>query len=193
MKKISLFFIIVLICGAALLAGCTQQPPGPPQTTTPAPTPASTPVPDTVRVATSPQYGSILVDSGGKTLYYFTKDIPGNGTSACYNQCVVIWPVFRAEQLRVSPPLNSADFGEITRTTGEKQTTFKGWPLYYYQGDTAPGETKGYGINQAWYLLSPTGIITPVPTTPATVATTQQTTQATARPTTERTPSSSYY
>ena len=145
MRKFSLLFIILILCGAVLLAGCTQQPPGPPKTTTPAPTP----VPDTVRVASNPQYGSILVDSGGKTLYYFTKDTPGNGLSACYNQCVVIWPVFRAESLRVSPPLSAADFGEITRATGEKQTTFKGWPLYYYQGDAAPGETKGYGLNQS--------------------------------------------
>ena len=186
MRKFSLLFIILILCGAVLLAGCTQQPPGPPQTTTPAPTP----VPDTVRVASNPHYGSILVDSGGKTLYYFTKDTPGNGLSACYNQCVVIWPVFRAEPLRVSPPLSAADFGEITRATGEKQTTFKGWPLYYYQGDAAPGETKGYGLNQAWYLLSPTGIMTPGPTTSATpLPTTVATTVPTTQPTTVRTTS----
>jgi hypothetical protein len=109
---------------------------------------------------------------------------------------VVIWPVFRAEPLRVSPPLSAADFGEITRTTGEKQTTFKGWPLYYYQGDTAPGETKGYGLNQAWYLLSPTGIMTPAPTTSTTtLPTTVVTTLPTQQPTTVKTtsPSSSYY
>lgn len=175
--------LILILCGAMLVAGCAQQPPVPPQTTTPTPTPAQ----DTVRVASNVQYGSILVDSGGMTLYYFTKDTPGNGTSACYNQCVVIWPVFRAEPLRVSPPLNAADFGEITRTTGEKQTTFMGWPLYYYQGDTAPGEVKGYDFNQAWYPLSPSGIITPAPTTPAT---TPPTTGVTTIPTTRY--SSSY-
>jgi predicted lipoprotein with Yx(FWY)xxD motif len=186
MRKVCLLFIILILCGAVLLAGCTQQPPGPPQTTTPAPTH----VPDSVRVTSNPQYGSILVDSGGKTLYYFTKDTPGNGLSACYNQCVVIWPVFRAEPLRVSLPLSAADFGEITRTTGEKQTTFNGWPLYYYQGDVAPGETKGYGLNQAWYLLSPSGIMTPAPTTQATtLPTTVATTVPSTQPTTVRTTS----
>lgn len=189
MKRAFLLFLFMALSGMILIAGCVQQPTGPEQTATP--TSTVVPAADSVRVASNAQYGSILVDTNGKTLYYFTKDTPGKGTSACYNQCAVIWPVFHAAPLTVSPPLSSADFGEITRTTGEKQTTFRGWPLYYYQNDTAAGEVKGYGINGIWYVISPTGIVTQAATATPTA---QPTTLATTKPTTmETTASSSGY
>jgi predicted lipoprotein with Yx(FWY)xxD motif len=152
------------------------------------PTSTIVPIADSVRVANNSQYGSILVDTNGKTLYYLAKDSPENGTSTCYNQCVVIWPVFHVAPLTVSPPLSSADFGEITRTTGEKQTTFKGWPLYYYRNDTAAGDVKGYDINGVWYVISPTGIVTQAPTVAPTA---QPTTLATTKPITIKTTTAS--
>jgi predicted lipoprotein with Yx(FWY)xxD motif len=186
MKKAFLLFLIIALSGTILIAGCVQQPTGPKQTTTP--TSTMVPTADSVRVASNAQYGSILVDTSGKTLYYLTKDSPENGTSTCYNQCVVIWPVFHAAPLIVSPPLSSADFGEITRTTGEKQTTFKGWPLYYYQNDTTAGDVKGYGINGVWYVISPTGIVTQATTVTPTA---QPTTLATTKPITIKTTTAS--
>jgi predicted lipoprotein with Yx(FWY)xxD motif len=40
------------------------------------------------------------------------------------------------------------------------QTTYKGWPLYYYApaGDgaiEAPGETSGEGVNSVWFVAKP--------------------------------------
>jgi predicted lipoprotein with Yx(FWY)xxD motif len=186
MKKAFLLFILMVLSGTILIAGCVQQPMGPQQTATP--TSTIVPIVDSVKVASNAQYGSILVDPNRKTLYYLTKDSPENGTSTCYNQCVVIWPVFHAAPLTVSPPLSSADFGEITRTTGEKQTTFKGRPLYYYQNDTAAGDVNGYGINGVWYVISPTGIVTQAPSVSPTA---QPTTLATTKPTTIKTTAAS--
>ena len=80
--------------------------------------------------------GTILVDSHGKTLYYFANDVPASGASSCNGQCAVVWPVFSSDTIKVSSPLDPADFGTITRTDGTKQTTYYGWPLYYYQADT---------------------------------------------------------
>lgn len=183
MKPMVLLTILLLVTGMILTAGC-MQPAGPPSTATPtatqtatqSPTPTATPV-DSVKVANSTGLGLFLVDSGGMTLYYFTTDPPGTGTSVCYNQCAVIWPIFHATTIKVSPPLNATDFGEITRTTGEKQTTYRGWPLYYFQNDTAPGETLGQGFNRVWFVVSPEGVVTLSPTTPATtVPTTVRTT-----------------
>lgn len=47
------------------------------------------------------------------------------------------------------------DLGVTTRTDGTKQVTYGGHPLYYYLGDTAPGQTKGQGVGGVWFLIGP--------------------------------------
>ncbi|WP_183890889.1 hypothetical protein [Pedobacter cryoconitis] len=42
-------------------------------------------------------------------------------------------------------------FGVIIRTDNTKQTTYKGWPLYYYSGDSK----KGDGILKTWFVSTP--------------------------------------
>ena len=37
------------------------------------------------------------------------------------------------------------------------QVTYNGWPLYFYAGDTAPGDTNGQGQGGVWYVVDPTG------------------------------------
>ena len=182
MKKIVYPVLLLLLSGAILFTGCTQgQAPAAPAT--------PTPVPDTIKVAQNPQYGQILVDASGKTLYYFTKDTPGAGTSACSGTCLAVWPAFHATTVKISPPLNTADFGEITRADGLKQTTWKGWPLYSYANDAAFGDAKGYGFNNVWYVMSPSGIVTLAPTT-TTISTPAP---ATTIPTTARTTAPTSY
>ena len=51
--------------------------------------------------------------------------------------------------------LKAADFGTITRADGQKQTTYKGMPLYYFGGDKAPGDTIGQGAKDVWYVVNP--------------------------------------
>ena len=43
----------------------------------------------------------------------------------------------------------------LEREDGKKQTTFRGYPLYYWAGDKAPGDTKGQGVNNVWYVIDP--------------------------------------
>jgi len=52
--------------------------------------------------------------------------------------------------------VKAEDFGTITREDGKKQTTFRGYPLYYWAGDKAPGDTKGQGVGNVWYVIDPT-------------------------------------
>jgi predicted lipoprotein with Yx(FWY)xxD motif len=99
--------------------------------------------------------GTILVDSQGKTLYYFANDVPASGASSCNGQCAVVWPVFSTGTITVSSPLDPADFGTITRIDGTKQTTYYGWPLYYYQGDTKPGDVNGENNLDVWFVFKP--------------------------------------
>jgi len=93
-----------------------------------------------------------LTDSKGMTLYYFTKDVAGE--SACYGGCAKLWPIFDARTINVPSSLNSSDFGTITRNDGTHQTTYKGWPLYYFEPDKAPGEMKGEGAHDVWYIMT---------------------------------------
>jgi predicted lipoprotein with Yx(FWY)xxD motif len=152
MKSGNLVILIAVIVTAFLIAGCTQtQPVQPTQQPTAVPTvkPA-----DTVKTADT-ALGKIIVDAQGKTLYYFANDIAANGTSACNGQCAGIWPPFNTSVIQVSAPLDPADFASITRADGTKQTTYYGWPLYYYSGDKNPGDTNGENFLKIWFVIKP--------------------------------------
>ena len=107
----------------------------------------------TVKVAKSDKLGSYLSDAKGMALYEFKKDSPGK--SACSAECVTKWPLYYREKVDVSGDLKDADFATITREDGQKQTTYKGMPLYYFAGDKAPNETKGQGVKDLWVVAAP--------------------------------------
>jgi len=104
-----------------------------------------------VAVRSGPNGMTYLTDDNGMTLYYFTLDT--NGQSACYGGCAKAWPIFYAASLSVPDRLSADDFGTITRTDGSKQTTYKGWPLYYWAKDKAAGDMTGEGFQKVWYVL----------------------------------------
>jgi predicted lipoprotein with Yx(FWY)xxD motif len=109
----------------------------------------------TVDVAQNESLGYYLVNETGFSLYYFVNDAPGNGTSTCYGACSDIWPPFYAESIAVPAGLNSTDFTILQRTDGKMQVAFKGWPLYLYSKDTAPGELNGQGVKGIWFVVKP--------------------------------------
>ncbi|WP_248362567.1 hypothetical protein [Anaeromyxobacter oryzae] len=123
---------------------------------TPDPSGANPGQPSTLMLTTDARLGSHLVDGSGRSLYYFAKDIPASGTQAavsnCNAGCLPIWPIFDADGA-VAQGINAADVGQITRSDGSKQTTYKGFPLYYYAGDAAAGDTQGEGVNGIWYVV----------------------------------------
>jgi predicted lipoprotein with Yx(FWY)xxD motif len=106
---------------------------------------------NTIMVQAAASGVSYLTDSKGMTLYYYTKDTDGN--SACYGGCATAWPIFYAPTVSVPSNLKAADFGTITRTDGTKQTTYMGWPLYYWQKDAKAGDMTGEGVGKVWYVL----------------------------------------
>ena len=103
--------------------------------------------------------GKILVDSQGKTLYLFEQD---TGTkSTCSGGCATAWPPLRASgKPTVGSGAKSSLIGTTPRSDGQPQVTYKGHPLYYYQGDSNAGDTNGQGVNAfgaPWYVLSASG------------------------------------
>jgi predicted lipoprotein with Yx(FWY)xxD motif len=193
MKKIAFSLVLLLLAGAILFAGCTMPSTTPvtPAPTTPAVSSSVQPL-DTVKVSYDPNLGQYLVDADSYTLYYFLKDTPNAGTSACTGACITLWPAFSPGTIKVSSPLQASDFGSITRADGTMQATYKGWPLYRYSKDAAPGIASGNGYNDLWYVMGLGGVVTTAPTT--TVATTVPvTTKPTTVPTTYRSSSGGGY
>ena len=48
----------------------------------------------------------------------------------------------------------------IGTATGSSQVTYAGHPLYWFSGDTKPGDTNGEGLDDfggEWYAISPAG------------------------------------
>jgi len=149
MRSLCIFTLVLVAIAVAVVAGCSQQQPA--QATA---QPGTSSAADTVTLVSTP-IGNVLADTNGRTLYYFITDVPHSGASTCYGTCAVIWPVFSTDNVIVPASLSAADFSSITRTDGTKETTYRGWPLYYYQSDSGPGDTKGEGVLNVWYVARP--------------------------------------
>ncbi len=109
----------------------------------------------TIATSSNKFLGTYLVNQSGFTLYYTQNDSKVNGASTCYGECAALWHPFYAPDLSLPDSLRTVDFGTITRTDGSKQTTFKGWPLYYYGKDEAHGDTWGNDVDGVWHVVDP--------------------------------------
>ena len=107
-----------------------------------------------VLLSEDPELGMILTDAEGYTLYYFTRDALPD-TSFCTGGCVTNWPLFYTPDLAVGEGLDSDDFSSIEHPDGGMQTTYKGWPLYYFYNDLNPGETNGEAVGNVWFAVKP--------------------------------------
>ncbi len=103
-----------------------------------------------IQLVQHPTLGNILADETGLTLYFFSEDV--NGDASCIDGCLTNWPVFYVANPEVGNGVDKGRFGVITRTDGTKQSTFDGWPLYYYAPDQAKGEAKGEGLGNKWFV-----------------------------------------
>jgi predicted lipoprotein with Yx(FWY)xxD motif len=117
----------------------------------------------TVNVSESADFGPILVNSEGFSLYLFMQDTQNSSTSTCTDAdgCTAEWPpLITAEDPVAGEGVDETLLGTITRDDGTLQVTYNGWPLYLYAGDTAAGDTNGQGLDEfggLWYLVSATG------------------------------------
>lgn len=129
---------------------------GAPATPAPAPAPAAT----VAKVSTaSGDLGTFLVGPDGRTLYLFEKD---TGTaSTCSGACADAWPPLTTSGAPTAGgAAKAALLGTTTRDDGTMEVTYAGHPLYYFAGDTAPGDTNGEGVDHfgaEWYMVSPAG------------------------------------
>ena len=113
---------------------------------------------------------TILVDAAGRTLYMFTVDVNGKDT-ICTPQgpygaeCPTIWPpLTSAGAPRGGPGVKASLLAVYKRRDGKRQVTYNRHPLYYFHGDPntppgdkKPGDVRGEGFAQQWYVVSPNG------------------------------------
>jgi len=100
-------------------------------------------------MAQTTESAGLLRDSAGKTLYTFDKDAPNE--SRCFDGCAAAWPPFLAgDAARAAGRL-----ALIARKGGSRQWTWDDKPLYYYAGDTQPGQAKGDGSGGVWHAVRP--------------------------------------
>jgi predicted lipoprotein with Yx(FWY)xxD motif len=127
------------------LAACGGATPATGTTTgaTTAPTAAAA---ATVMSATVSGHGAVLVAGTNKmTLYEFTKDVASSGTSACTGTCISTWPALTVPA-GTTPTASGigGQWGTITRSDGGGiQVTYNGKPLYFFSGDSKPGDANG--------------------------------------------------
>jgi predicted lipoprotein with Yx(FWY)xxD motif len=96
--------------------------------------------------------GDALAGAGGMTLYILTDD--PDGTSTCTSgSCASTWPALKGDgsQVEAGPGITGT-FGTATWPDGTRQVTHNGQPLYYYSGDSAPGEASGEGSGGVWFI-----------------------------------------
>jgi predicted lipoprotein with Yx(FWY)xxD motif len=93
--------------------------------------------------------GGHLVGPDGKALY--TENVDTATTFGCNGGCLTAWPPVLGAP-KAAGGVDQDDFATRARPDGTMQVTYDGKPLYEFQADTAPGDTKGDGVNEGGIL-----------------------------------------
>ncbi|MEU8225472.1 hypothetical protein [Kribbella sp. NPDC048915] len=146
--------IAALVLGVAGLTACGSDDDS--GTAQPAASPSAAATAVKLATADVGDYGKIIVDGNGRTVYVYDKDTAG--TSNCSGDCLAKWPVVAAGAGQ--PQLDGIDaalVSTITRSDGTMQLAVNGLPLYLFVSDTKPGEAKGQAVGGVWWVVGADG------------------------------------
>jgi predicted lipoprotein with Yx(FWY)xxD motif len=104
--------------------------------------------------ATAPSlHKTVLTNTKGMTLY--SLSVEKNGRFICTGSCTKTWPPLLVAA--GTTPKGPVKLGTIKRPEGKIQVTFKGLPLYTFDGDSKKGEANGEGIKDVgtWHAVTP--------------------------------------
>jgi predicted lipoprotein with Yx(FWY)xxD motif len=109
--------------------------------------------------ARSSRYGKILFDGRGRVLYLFARD--RGGRSSCSGACAQAWPPLLTKGVpKGLSGVNAKLLGTTRRSDGTLQVTYAKHPLYYFKGDTKPGQIKCQDVSNfggLWLVVSNNG------------------------------------
>lgn len=157
--------LIVSACGSSTTTGSnsasTTSTQSTPTTQAATPTTPATPTTATtssavVQTATATVNGkseTILTNTHGMTLYYFTPDTAT--TAACTGGCASTWPplLYAGSGSPTSATTLTGTLAAATNANG-KQVLYNNHFLYTFSGDMAPGQTNGEGIAGKWFVAT---------------------------------------
>ena len=89
--------------------------------------------------------GTVLTGPNGMTLYTHAGDSATSST--CTGGCATAWPPLSTTGQPTAGAGVTGTLGTLTRADGTTQVTYDGLPLYYWQGDTKPGDVTGIGVD----------------------------------------------
>ncbi len=97
---------------------------------------------------------TVLANSQGFTLYYFTADTQTR--SNCTGACAKTWVPLISKAPTKDPAILDV-YGKVAtvHTVHGMQVTFNGHLLYTFTGDTAPRAASGNGRAGKWFAASP--------------------------------------
>ncbi len=156
--------MFIVACGGNTTTGGGPYGSGssnPPTTTTPPATTTpttggsgSSAVLQTATATVKGQSETVLTDTHGMTLYYFTADSATQ--SACSGGCAQMWPplLFTGSGAPTSSTTLAGKLSVQMDANGN-QVEYNGHPLYTFSGDTAPGQTNGEGLFGKWFVATP--------------------------------------
>jgi predicted lipoprotein with Yx(FWY)xxD motif len=104
--------------------------------------------------ATAPSlHKTVLTNTKGMTLY--SLSVEKNGKFICTGSCTKTWPPLLVAA--GTKPKGPVTLGTIKRPEGKIQVTFRGMPLYTFDGDSKKGEANGEGIKDVgtWHAVTP--------------------------------------
>jgi predicted lipoprotein with Yx(FWY)xxD motif len=102
---------------------------------------------------------TVLTRTNGHTLY--SLSVETNGRFVCTDGCLGTWkPLVIARGVKPKGPVK---LGTIRRPDGKTQVTFKGRPLYSFNGDAKAGEANGEGFKDVgtWHAAKVARASTP--------------------------------
>jgi predicted lipoprotein with Yx(FWY)xxD motif len=150
-KVLAVAALVPLVMGA-----CSEDvEPGGGTSPTESPEPSEEPAEATVAVEDS-DFGEIVVDAEGRTLYVFLADTGSDST--CYDECEDSWPPLTVEgDPAAGEGIDTSLLGTTEREDGSAQVTLDGHPLYYFAADETPDDINGQDVGDVWYVVSPEG------------------------------------
>jgi len=97
---------------------------------------------------------TVLTNTKGLTLYTLSGETKGKFICTTA-ECLKAWP-----PLLVTPgttPKGPVKLGTIKNPEGKTQVTFKGMPVYTFEGDSKKGEANGEGLKDVgvWHAVTP--------------------------------------
>ena len=103
------------------------------------------------------KFGTVLVS--GKTLYTLKPSkVP------CTAKCQQIWPEVLlpkgVTKATAGPGVTASNLGTVKGAGGALQVTYSGKPLFWFSGDTAPGQVTG-NVTDIWGKWSDIGTVKP--------------------------------